>query len=281
MGGQGTIFDIREFCVHDGPGVRTTVFFKGCPLRCLWCHNPEGLEFGPELLELNRECLHCGLCRKVCPSLDKCQGCGACTAVCPAGRRKLAGTAWTAEKLAAHLLRDRAVYEHSGGGVTFSGGEPLAQPDFLFEVMERLQGIHLTVETSGFAAEKVYCEMLRHVSLVIQDIKHANPERHLALTGQDNQPILRNLAILKKSGRPFIVRIPLIPGLNDDDGNLEQCAELLRGAENLLNVQLLPYNQAAPAKYASCHREFKLKLDMAAANRNPLKAFQNLPCQLL
>jgi len=203
-------------------------------------------------------------------------------ASCPAGRRKLAGNVWETNTLVQRLLRDKDIYDHSGGGVTFSGGEPLAQPDFLLDVMDRLKGIHITIETSGFASEDVYRAMLERVSMVIQDIKHADGKRHLALTGQDNGIILRNLEILKASGRPFFIRIPLIPGLNDDDNNLRRCAEMLRGPSGLQCIQLLPYNQAAPAKYASCHRSFKLpELDMSKTNPNPMAAFTGLPCQLM
>lgn len=251
---KGCVFEIREFCVHDGPGVRTTVFFKGCPLRCLWCQNPEGLAFEPELLINDRPCLGCGNCRRAYSSPEQ------CAAACPAGRRRIVGIRMETAELAARLLRDREFFADSGGGVTFSGGEPLAQPEFLFELCGELSGIHKAIETSGFAPLEVYAEMLRHVDLVFQDLKHSNPERHRELTGQDNICIINNLELLKQSGKPFIARIPLIPGVNADAANLRGCAALLAGAPNLLEVQLLPCNPAAPAKYRSAGRTFPLEL---------------------
>jgi pyruvate formate lyase activating enzyme len=265
---KGCVFEIREFCVHDGPGVRTTVFFKGCPLRCLWCQNPEGLAFEPELLVNDRPCI----------------GCGRCAAVCPTGRRRIVGEWMAAADVAARLLRDREFFADSGGGVTFSGGEPLAQPEFLFELCGRLSGIHKAIETSGFAPSEVYAEMLRNVDLVFQDLKHSDPERHRELTGQDNLPILNNLKLLKQSGKPFIARLPLIPGANADAENLRNCAALLAGAPNLLEVQLLPYNPAAPAKYRSAGRNFPLELP---DNPVPYDEFRDLfvagglPCAVL
>lgn len=275
---KGCVFEIREFCVHDGPGVRTTVFFKGCPLRCLWCQNPEGLAFEPELLVTDRPCLGCGNCRRVCsgPELR--------AAACPAGRLRFAGVRMDAAELAARLLRDREFFADSGGGVTFSGGEPLAQPEFLFALCGELSGIHKAIETSGFASPKVYAEMLRNVDLVFQDLKHSDPKRHRELTGQDNVLILNNLDLLKQSGKPFVARLPLIPGVNADAENLRGCAALLAGAPNLLEVQLLPYNPAAPAKYRSAGREFSLRIPEAALPLEELRGLflaAGLPCTVL
>ncbi len=275
---KGCVFEIREFCVHDGPGVRTTVFFKGCPLRCLWCQNPEGLAFEPELLVNDRPCIDCGNCRRVCSNLEQ------CAAACPTGRKRLAGIWMEAADLASRLRRDREFFADSGGGVTFSGGEPLARPEFLFEVCSELSGIHKAIETSGFASSGVYAEMLRNVDLVFQDLKHSDPARHRQLTGQDNLPILKNLELLKQSEKPFVARIPLIPGANADAANLRGCAALLAGASNLLEVQLLPYNPAAPAKYRSTGRNFTLDLPDEPV---PYEEFRNLflanglPCSVL
>lgn len=282
---KGCIFEVREFCVHDGPGVRTTVFFKGCPLRCRWCQNPEGLAFRPELLVNERPCLGCGNCRNVCTMPGRCTACGRCAECCPAGRRKVAGRYWEAGELAARLLRDREFLERSGGGVTFSGGEPLAQPEFFQALCDGLPGIHKAVETSGFAPEEVYREMLRRVDLVYQDLKHADPERHRELTGRDNAPILNNLELLKSSGKPFVIRIPVIPGCNGDMDNMEACAGLVSGAENLLQVQLLPYNPAAPAKYRAAGREFGLDPEsLSAVDWKRLRAVflrRGVPCMVL
>ena len=261
------------------------MFFKGCPLRCRWCQNPEGLAFRPELLVNERPCLGCGNCRNVCTMPGRCTACGRCAECCPAGRRKVAGRYWEAGELAARLLRDREFLERSGGGVTFSGGEPLAQPEFFQALCDGLPGIHKAVETSGFAPEEVYREMLRRVDLVYQDLKHADPERHRELTGRDNAPILNNLELLKSSGKPFVIRIPVIPGCNGDMDNMEACAGLVSGAGNLLQVQLLPYNPAAPAKYRAAGREFGLDPEsLSAVDWKRLRAVflrRGVPCMVL
>ena len=282
---RGCVFEVREFCVHDGPGIRTAVFFKGCPLRCRWCQNPEGFSFEPELLVNNRPCQGCGVCRKCCPSPGRCIACGRCAAYCPAGKRKIAGQFIEAEELAVRLLRDREFLTRSGGGVTFSGGEPLAQPEFLFELSDHLRSVHQVVETSGFAPEPVYREMLRKIDLIYQDLKCADPARHRELTGQDNWTILRNLELLKASGKPFVIRIPVIPACNTDEANLAACAELLRGAKQLQQVELLPYNPAAPAKYSSVGREFPLHPekfpDVHYRNLEAVFRSRGLPCTVL
>lgn len=197
----------------------------------------------------------------------------------------MAGRYWEAGELAARLLRDREFLERSGGGVTFSGGEPLAQPEFFQALCDGLPGIHKAVETSGFAPEEVYREMLRRVDLVYQDLKHADPERHRELTGRDNAPILNNLELLKSSGKPFVIRIPVIPGCNGDMDNMEACAGLVSGAGNLLQVQLLPYNPAAPAKYRAAGREFGLDPEsLSAVDWKRLRAVflrRGVPCMVL
>jgi len=247
----GTIFEIREFCLHDGPGIRTTVFFKGCPLRCLWCHNPESWSFKPQLMQSGpHDCVHCGQCQKACPSPGNCIACGKCTAVCPAMRRRLCGRRVTAAEVAQRVRMDAELFASSGGGVTFSGGEPLAQPEFLHELCLRLKPIHLAIETSGFADTEVYSQMLEDIDFVFQDIKCALPEEHKKLTGVDNAPILRNLQLLQSSGKPYIIRIPLVPGLNDSTENLSATARLLaNNTATLQEVQLLPYHDGGTAKH--------------------------------
>ena len=215
---SGTIFSIEEFAINDGPGIRTTVFLKGCPLRCAWCHNPEGWSPKPQWLDKK-------------------------------GRKELCGYEITAEELAAKLLRDKELYQDSGGGVTFTGGEPLAQAAFLCDVMRRLPEVHKAVETSGFASKETFHEVLSLADLILMDIKLADPELHTRYTGQDNAVILENLQMLKDSGKPFIVRIPLIPGVNDSLENMEATVALLEGAKGLQRVELLPYHKTAGAKY--------------------------------
>ena len=257
-GTVGVVFEVREFCVHDGPGVRTTVFLKGCPLRCAWCQNPEGQSFEPQLLVSGKDCIHCGACWRTCPQGGKnCVACGACVHVCPQGCRRLCGTRMTAAELAVRVMKDADFLRQSCGGVTFSGGEPLAQPDFVYEAIERMRPLHAAIETSGFSPNDIYRQVIEAVDLVYQDVKIADGEAHRRWTGVDNRVILENVAWLKASGKPFVIRIPLIPGVTDTTDNFAAIAELLKGSVNLREVQLLPYNFAAGAKYALVGREYR------------------------
>ncbi len=215
---KGKIFSIEEFAVNDGPGIRTTVFLKGCPLRCAWCHNPEGWSPEPQWLDKK-------------------------------GRREMCGYEISAEVLASKVLRDKDLYRDSGGGVTFTGGEPLSQADFLCEVMTLLPDIHKAVETSGYAQEEAFGKVLALADLLLFDVKLADADSHRRYTGGDNTMILKNLATLCKSGKPFVVRIPLIPGVNDTRENMEATARLLNGAKGLQRVELLRYHKTAGAKY--------------------------------
>ena len=258
---QGTIFDIKEFSVHDGPGVRQTVFLKGCPMRCCWCHNPEGWEREPQLLVYASRCTHCGACRTVCPSPDACTVCGRCIPACPVRARWICGETLSPEELAARLAANAEVYAEMGGGITFSGGEPLMQPEFLFETLNRLPGIHMALETSGCAEESVFCEAMDRFSLILMDFKLADPALHLKYTGRDNAGILGNLDRLCRGKTPFQVRIPLIPGITDTDQNLRAAAELLQGAPALQCVELLPYNRLAGAKYEWLGQDYRPPFD--------------------
>ena len=267
------IFKIEEFSVFDGPGIRMTVFFKGCPLRCSWCHNPEGILFERELMVCRTLCLHCGNCTTVCRRSGDCIACGACVSVCPQQLRKITGEEWNLDELAARILANRDVYEASGGGVTFSGGEPLAQPSLLNAVLDRISGMHSAIETSGFAPENVFRDVIQRLDLVIMDLKVIDPEIHRLFTGVDNTLILRSLEILKASGKPFWIRIPLIPGVNDSLENMEATAELLKGTKNLERVELLPFNRSAGAKYAAVNRLFTPDFDVTAQPNVSLEPF--------
>ena len=316
MSVEGIIFEVREFCLHDGPGVRTTVFFKGCPLRCAWCHNPEGLAAKPQLLVNRSACTGCGACRKACPlggsvqprppsyggdlnlegesepsrrhtdvpvfQPESCSACGACVAVCPQGCRRVCGRRVTVAEVAAEVRRHEGFFAAYGGGVTFSGGEPLAQVAFLEELAGCLRPIHLAVETSGFATPETYQRAARSVDLVIQDLKHPDPDAHKRYTGAELAPILENLAWLKASGRPFIARIPLIPGVNDAPETLEGFAELLVGSPGLVGVELLPYHLTAGAKYALLGRRYEPPFDPVRPLNRDVSAFvsRGLPCRV-
>lgn len=283
MATEGIIFEMREFCLHDGPGIRTTVFFKGCPLRCVWCHNPEGLSPAPQLLVNRSACAHCGACDTICAHPQPCAACGACAAACPQGCLRLCGQRTSSAALAADLRKSEDFFTRYGGGITFSGGEPLAQPDFLEDLAVRLRPIHLTLETSGYAPPDVYQRAVRSVDLVFQDLKHPDPGQHKRYTGADLQPILANLEWLKASGRPFVARIPLIPGVNDAPATLERFADLLQGDSGLTGVELLPYHQTAGAKYALLGLRYEPPFDPIRPLTPDLSPFEKrgLPCRVM
>lgn len=249
MSSTGVVFDIKEFAVFDGPGIRTTVFMKGCPLRCQWCHNPEGLSPRPQMMVSRAACTGCGACRQVCPHPDGCVACGACVSVCRGGFRKIVGQPWTAEDLARRLQKDADVYAMSGGGVTFSGGEPLMQWDFVSDVIGRLDGVHTAIETSGFASDEVFAEAMALCDLILMDWKVSDPALHRRYTGVDQATIRRHAQMLAQGNTPFILRMPIIPGVNDNEAHFETAAELVRDAKALVRVDVLPYQRAAGAKY--------------------------------
>jgi len=277
----GTVFDIKQFAVYDGPGIRTTVFLKGCPLRCMWCHNPEGLSYQPQLMVSANNCLHCGRCLEACPNHgETCTACGACVRACPQGLRKICGTVWEAEKLAAKLLRDADYLRREGGGVTFSGGEPTGQPEFLLEMLDRLSAMHRAVETSGYCGEAVFRALLERVDYVMMDVKLIDPERHKHFTGVSSELILANLERLKVSGVPFRIRIPVIPGVNDSAENFGATADRLVGARNLETVELLPYHVTAGAKYEMVGRSYRPEFDERRAPNLDMEPFltRGIPC---
>ena len=245
----GVVFDIKEFAVFDGPGIRTTVFMKGCPLRCQWCHNPEGLSPEPQLTVSPASCLRCGECMKHCPTPGHCTACGACVPYCRRGLRRIAGERTTPGALAKKLLRGRGLLEESGGGFTFSGGEPLMQWPFVRETVGLLEGMHCAVETSGYAPDEVFREVMDTMDLVMMDIKLTDPEKHRHFTGVDNALILRHADMLRAGSTPFVIRMPLIPGVNDEPAHYEAVAARLAGAKALQRVELLPYHKTAGAKY--------------------------------
>ena len=258
---EGTVFDLKEFAVFDGPGIRTTVFMKGCPLRCRWCHNPEGLSPEPQLMVSVAACVHCGACKKVCGHPDHCVACGACIPVCRLGLRKIAGTRWTAEALAARLRKDRDFYTSTGGGVTFSGGEPLLQWDFVSAVIDQLDGIHTAVETSGFTSDAVFRQVAEKVDLILMDWKVSDPEKHLYYTGVAQETIRRHAQMLASGNTPFILRMPIIPGVNDCREHFETAASLVQDAKALVRIDILPYQRAAGAKYEMVGRTYAPDFD--------------------
>ena len=245
---RGVIFDIKEFSVHDGPGVRQTIFLKGCPLRCNWCHNPEGWQMRPQLLTRPDLCVSCGTCREVCTHPD-CEACGQCVTRCPVRARWICGEEITSRQLAGRILRNMDDYRFMEGGVTFSGGEPLMQPQFLFETVTQLPGVHKVLETCGYAAPEVFRQAMELFDLIYMDFKLADSSLHRQYTGCDNEPILHNIQQLRQGSCPFVIRIPLIPGVTDTRENITQIAKYLQGAKALLYVEFLSYNPMAGAKY--------------------------------
>ena len=249
---KGLIFDMKEFAVHDGGGIRTTVFLKGCPLRCIWCHNPEGLSPKRELYLKQKGCLHCGLCQKACDH-PECQGLGRCLHICPQNLVSAAGEQWESQALAEKLLGHKSFFQSTGGGVTLSGGEPLLQADFCAELLAYLQGqIHCAIETSGYAPVEVFRRVADLCDYVIMDLKLADSEKHLEFTGVRNEQILANAKYLQESGKPHLFRTPMVPGITDTEENLKALEKLVGSSP----WEKLPYNHLAPAKYPSVGRKF-------------------------
>jgi pyruvate formate lyase activating enzyme len=247
----GLIFHLMRFSLRDGPGIRTTVFLKGCPLRCAWCHNPEGQSFGPSLMLFEERCRHCGDCALVCPhGLSECEACGRCAEACVAEARQLAGRWMSVAEALAEIGRDVVFFDQSGGGVTLSGGEPLAQPEFAAALLAacRARGIHTALDTCGLAPADVLLRVAAHADLVLFDLKTIEGGLHVQYTGAPNTAILENLEALAAAGRSVIVRYPLIPGVNDGAGELRAMAEFLRPL-GLRRVDLLPYHRMGIDKY--------------------------------
>jgi len=261
--------EIKRFAVHDGPGIRTTIFLKGCSLACRWCHNPESISAQPEIGLLTRKCVGCRRCAAVCPAgahrfrdgarvLDRrqCVACGKCVDACLPGALEYYGRDISVEAAVAAVLEDKTFYANSGGGCTLSGGEPLLQARFCAEVFKRLReaGVHCAVDTAGAVHWKDFQTVLPHVDLFLYDVKHVDDRIHRQCTGASNQQILENLRRLASHGTPIEIRLPLVPGINDADADLQAVAEFLHGLANGVRLRVVPYHALARFKYEAVGR---------------------------
>ena len=253
---MGTIFNIQKFCIHDGDGIRTCVFLKGCPLRCIWCHNPESFDKAPCLSFDKSKCSSCGKCLTVCSAReiengilkicrDRCISCGKCSEICLNGANEIIGREMTASEVLDEVIKDRMFYEASGGGLTVTGGEPSYQPDFTLEILRLAKeaGISLTVETCGIGSREFYEKCADLGVTFLYDIKCLDPERHKKLTGADNAHIMSNLQYLMDRGADIIIRLPLIPGCNDSDGDITALSVFLNeNKKRCRYAEIMPYH---------------------------------------
>jgi len=260
-----TIFAIKGYALHDGPQIRTTVFFKGCPLSCRWCHNPEGLSSNIEIITIRDRCISCGACVVACPQqalapvptggIDRnpamCTACGRCVEVCPALAHEATGWQTSVATVMAEIEKDRPFHDTSGGGVTFSGGEPLLQPDFLLALLQECgrRQIHRTVDTTGFAPTATVLTIAAETDLFLYDLKMMDSARHRRATGVDNTLILANLAALCRAGHPVRIRIPLVAGVNDREDDIRAVLAFLGDLPGIAGIDLLPYHGIGRAKY--------------------------------
>jgi len=260
---SGLIFNIQRYSVHDGPGIRTTVFLKGCPLRCAWCHNPEGISPRREILVIETRCLGCGECRSVCGhaaeaagsgplplQVPQCELCGACVEACPADARRLIGEKMSVGQVMEAVLRDRVFFEDSGGGVTLSGGEPLSQPEFLRELLSacRAHGLHTAVDTCGLAPTEQLLGIAPLTDLFLYDLKVIEDSLHTQYTGVSNRQILENLQALGKVHSNIWLRVPLIPGINEGSAALEAAARFASAIPSVRQVSVLPFHATGAKK---------------------------------
>ncbi len=277
------IFDVKRYAINDGPGIRVTIFFKGCNLNCAWCHNPESIIPTAQKMYSKDKCIGCGTCVEVCPTnvitltpegivtdLELCKLCGKCAEVCPTKATEISGHEESIEEIMNIIERERVFFDQSGGGVTFSGGEPLMHSSFLIKLLDACgeRGIHRVVDTTGMAKTETLLDVAKRTDLFLYDLKLIDSERHKKWTGVGNEKILENLKILSESGAAINIRIPLIKGVNDDIENIEGTAKFIASlAGDKKPVNLLPYHNIAQKKYEKLGREWKPD-EMAEPTKN-------------
>jgi pyruvate formate lyase activating enzyme len=286
------VTNIQGYSIHDGPGIRTVVFLKGCSLECQWCSNPECISPHPEVGFIKNLCTKCGKCAEVCPERalvceegklpyidrEKCTGCGICSSLCSYQALILYGKPMNADEVFDAVNRDKMFYQASGGGVTISGGEPLLQPQFVCDLFEkcRRDGIHTCMETSGNAAKSALRQVLPYTDYILYDLKHLNSEKHQQYTGKPNGLILSNAKIVATSGVETLFRMPLIPGINDDLQNIKGTAEFLHGlGGNALRIELMPYHRLGKGKYEALDKQYLLS-ELLSPEPEHLESIQNI-----
>ncbi len=267
------IFNIQKCSIHDGIGLRTIVFMKGCPLRCKWCANPESQSYEKEIMDLPNHCIHCGICQRICPQSaiseeegqfeidrNKCQKCFKCTDVCYAEAKKVVGEDADVDKIFREVYKDRFFYQIYGGGVTFSGGEPLTQPKLLTALAKKCKqnGISTAMESCGVGNYEEFKEALPYIDSTFMDIKHIDSEKHRQLTGQGNEQILENIKKIAAFGVPITIRTPVVPGCNDSIENITGIAGFIAEIPGIKEYELLPYHELGKSKYDSLGRIYEL-----------------------